>query len=65
MNSSSYDLNASTGITQMSEPNITESNSNQPLITTNDIDLPNEENHLLSNQENSSSNKIFLLLICS
>ena len=52
MNSSSYDLNSSTG---MSEP-MTESNTTQPLITTNDIDIPNEEKHLLSDQDNSSNN---------
>ncbi len=40
-------------------------NSNQPLITTNDIDLTNEEKHLLSNQDNlsSSSNLILILFI--
>jgi len=39
---------------------ILENNSNQPLITTNDIDLINEEKHLLSNQDNSSSSKHIL-----
>jgi hypothetical protein len=65
MNStSSYDLNTSTGITSMSEA-IVGNNSNQPLITTNDIDLTNEEKHLLSNQDNlsSSSNLILILFI--
>ena len=58
MNStSSYDLDSSTGITPMSEP-IVGNNSNQPLITTNDIDQPNEEKQLLSNQDNTSSNLV-------
>jgi hypothetical protein len=38
---------------------ILENNSNQPLITTNDIDLTNEEKHLLSNQDNSSPSNHF------
>jgi len=58
MNSTSYDLNSSSGIIQMSEA-ILENNSNQPLITTNDIDLTNEEKHLLSNQDNSSPSNHF------
>lgn len=65
MNStSSYDLDSSTGITPMSEA-IVGNNSNQPLIITNDIDLTNEDKHLLSNQDNSSSssNREYLLLI--
>lgn len=56
MNLSSYDLHSSAGITQMSEA-ILENNSNQPLIITTDIDLPNEEKHLLSNQDNTISSK--------
>jgi hypothetical protein len=54
MNSSLHDLDSSTGITQMSET-ILESTSNQPLITTNDINISTEEKHLLSNQDNTSS----------
>ncbi|CAF3358069.1 unnamed protein product [Rotaria socialis] len=50
MNSTSYDINSSPDITQMSEA-ILESNSSQPLVTTNDIDTSNEEKHLLSNQD--------------
>jgi hypothetical protein len=58
MNSTSHDLESSVGMSQMSEA-ILQNNSNQPLITTNDIDLINEEKHLLSNQDNSpSSNHI-------
>ena len=52
--SSSYDLNLSIDHTQMPE-NILENNLNQPLLTTTDIDLTNEEKHLLSNQDDSSS----------
>jgi len=57
MNSTSYDLEPSIGMSQMSEA-ILGNNSNQPLITTNDIDLTNEEKHLLSNQDSSSSSNL-------
>ncbi len=61
MNSTSYDLNSSIGIPQMSEV-ILESTSNQPLITTIDINLPNEEKHLLSKQDNSSSSNYYFFI---
>ncbi|CAF3596754.1 unnamed protein product [Rotaria sordida] len=55
MNSTLYDINSSLGMTHISEA-ILEENSNQPLITTNDIDTTNEEKHLLSNHDNLSQN---------
>ncbi|CAF2520638.1 unnamed protein product [Rotaria sp. Silwood2] len=55
MNSTLYDINSSLGMTHTSEA-ISEQNSNQPLITTNDIDITNEEKHLLSNHDNSLHN---------
>jgi hypothetical protein len=58
MNSTSYDLNSTPGIIQMSE-DILENNADQPLITTNGIDLTNEEKHLLSNQDNSPTGNHF------
>ena len=64
MNLSSYDLNSSTGIPPMSET-IVESNSNQPLITTNDIDISHEEKELLSNQDNSLSTSNHISIISS
>lgn len=62
--SSSYDLNLSIDHTQMPE-NILENNSNQPLLATTDIDLLNEEKHLLSNQDDSSSLSNHFLLSLS
>jgi len=43
MNSSLHDLDSSTGITQM-PGTILESTSNQPLITTDDINISNQDN---------------------
>lgn len=61
MNSKSYDIDSSPGITHMPEA-ILESNSDQPLITTNDADNTNEEKHLLSSQDNLlQSNHLFVL----
>ncbi|CAF1239620.1 unnamed protein product [Rotaria sp. Silwood1] len=51
MNSTLNDNNSSLDMTHMPET-ILEQNSNQALITTNDIDITNEEKHLLSNHDN-------------
>ena len=65
MNLALHELDSSPGLPSMSEATL-ERNSDQSLtITTADIDLTNEEKHLLADQEHPPTSELMFLSIIS